>query len=311
MPRPYSQDLRERVIGAVEASQSARAAARVFGVSASTAVKWVQRWRRTRGVAAKRMGGYKRSPLDAHADLVLALIADRPDLTIEEIRAALRARGVACGHGSVWRFFERHGISFKKTMLASEQDRPDVAAARQRWQRHQGAFDPRRLVFIDETWAKTNMARRHGRCRRGARPVGRVPHGHWKTSTFVAGLRHDGITAPFVIDRPMNGVIFRTYVERVLAPTLKPGDIVILDNLGSHKGSEARRLIEARGARLLFLPPYSPDLNPIEPAFAKLKALLRQAAERSVDNLWSRIGEILDAFTTDECRNYFKHAGYA
>ena len=186
-----------------------------------------------------------------------------------------------------------------------------MAAARERWRRDQPAFDPRRLVFIDETWAKTNMARARGRCRRGARLIGRVPHGHWKTTTFVAALRHDGITAPFVVARPMNGVIFRAYVERVLAPTLEPGDVVILDNLGSHKSTEVRRLIEARGARLLFLPPYSPDLNPIELAFAKLKALLRKAGERSVDELWTRIGELLDAFTPEECRNYFNHAGYA
>ncbi len=186
-----------------------------------------------------------------------------------------------------------------------------MAAARARWRRSQPGLDPARLVFIDETWAKTNMARSHGRCRRGKRLIGRVPHGHWKTTTFVAGLRCDGITAPFVIDRPMNGVIFRTYVECVLAPTLSPGDIVILDNLGSHKGNEARRLIEARGAQLVFLPPYSPDLNPIELAFAKLKGLLRKAAERSVDDLWARIGDLLDCFTPEECRNYFKHDGYA
>jgi len=203
------------------------------------------------------------------------------------------------------------GSALKKTVLADEQDRPDVAAARQRWRRDQPAFDPRRLVFIDETWAKTNMARPRGRCRRGARLIGRVPHGHWKTTTFVAALRHDGITAPFVIDRAINGVIFRTYVERVLAPTLEPGDIVILDNLGSHKGSAVRRIVEGRGARLLFLPPYSPDLNPIELAFAKLKAMLRKAAKRSVEELWTKIGDLLDAFTPEECRNYFRHAGYA
>ena len=186
-----------------------------------------------------------------------------------------------------------------------------MAAARARWRRHQTALDPGRLVFIDETWAKTNMARAYGRCRRGTRLIGRVPHGHWKTSTFVAGLRHDGITAPFVIDRPINGLIFRTYVERVLAPTLRPGDVVILDNLGSHKGAEVRRLIQDRGAELRFLPPYSPDLNPIELAFAKLKAQLRKAAERSVEDLWRRIGTLLHSFTPQECRNYFRHAGYA
>ena len=155
------------------------------------------------------------------------------------------------------------------------------------------------------------MARRHGRCRRGTRLIGRVPHGHWKTTTFVAALRHDGITAPFVVDRPMNGAIFRIYVERVLAPTLEPGDMVILDNLGSHKGAEARRIIEAKGAQLLFLPPNSPDLNPIELAFSNLKASLRKTGERSVDELWARIGKALDHFNPDQCRNYIKHARYA
>ena len=155
------------------------------------------------------------------------------------------------------------------------------------------------------------MARSRGRCRRGERLISRVPHGHWKTTTFVAGLRLDGITAPFVVDGPINGLIFRVYVERLLVPTLSPGDIVILDNLGSHKGAEVRRLIEQQGASLVFLPPYSPDLNPIELAFAKLKALLRRAAERSVDALWERIGTLLDEFHKDECKAYFRHAGYA
>ncbi len=199
----------------------------------------------------------------------------------------------------------------KKTVLASEQERPDVAAARKAWRQRQPAFDPARLVFIDETWAKTNMARSRGWCRRGTRLIGRIPQGHWTTTTFVAGLRHDGITAPFVIDRPMNSLIFQTYVEQVLAPTLQTDDIVVMDNLSSHKGKEVCKLIQARGAIRLFLPPYSPDLNPIELAFAKLKALLRKAAERSVENLWSRIGELLNAFTPQECQNYFKHAGYA
>ncbi len=186
-----------------------------------------------------------------------------------------------------------------------------MAAARARWKAEQSSFDPSRLVFIDETGTATNMARRRGRCRRGERLIGRVPHGHWKTTTFVAGLRRDAITAPMVIDRPMNGVIFKAYVERMLAPTLAPGDIVVMDNLSSHKVDGVRRAIEARGATLLYLPPYSPDLNPIEMVFAKLKALLRKAAERSLVALWRRIGEILDKFTPQECRNYFHHAGYA
>jgi len=186
-----------------------------------------------------------------------------------------------------------------------------VAAARLAWRYNQALLDPSRLVFIDETGTSTNMARSRGRCRRGARLIGKVPHGHWKITTFVAGLRQDGITAPFVIDKPMNSLIFRTYLERCLVPTLNPGDIVVMDNLSSHKSEEVREIIEEAGAKLLYLPPYSPDLNPIEQAFAKLKAHLRKAAERSIPALWDRIGSILDTFSADECQNFFRHDGYA
>lgn len=154
------------------------------------------------------------------------------------------------------------------------------------------------------------MARTRGRYERGTRLVSAIPHGHWKTTTFVAGLRQDGITAPFAVDRPMSGAIFLAYVEQCLAPTLAPGDVVIMDNLPAHKISGVRKVIAAAGARLLLLPPYSPDLNPIEQLFAKLKALLRKAAERSVDALWTRIGQILNQITPAECQRYFAHAGY-
>jgi transposase len=166
------------------------------------------------------------------------------------------------------------------------------------------------LVFIDETWASTNMTRRYGRAPRGQRLVAAVPHGHWKISTFVAGLRTSGLTAPLVVDGAMNGDIFRAYVEQILAPTLKPGDIVILDNLASHKVAGVREAIEARGASLVYLPPYSPDLNPIEQAFAKLKALLRKIAARTVSTLWNALGDVLDRFTPQECANYLANAGY-
>ena len=155
------------------------------------------------------------------------------------------------------------------------------------------------------------MGRRYGRCRRGDRLNAKLPHGHWKTTTFVAGLRADGITAPCVIDGPMNGPTFRAYVEQFLAPTLKPGDVVVMDNLSAHKVEGVREAIEAAGATLRYLPPYSPDLNPIEQVFAKLKALLRKAAERSVEALWNRIGNLLDLFSPTECASYFKNAGYA
>jgi len=186
-----------------------------------------------------------------------------------------------------------------------------VAAARALWKANQALLDPARLVFIDETGTSTNMARPRGRCRRGERLIGKVPHGHWKITTFVAGLRHNGITAPFVIDQPMNSLIFRTYLERCLVPTLNPGDIVVMDNLSSHKSEEVREIVEAAGARLLYLPPYSPDFNPIEQAFAKVKAHLHKAAERSIPALWDRIGVILDTFSAAECRNFFSHDGYA
>lgn len=155
------------------------------------------------------------------------------------------------------------------------------------------------------------MTRLRGRALRGRRLVDHVPHGHWLTTTFLAALRLEGLTAPLVVDGPINGEIFRAYVEQHLAPTLGPGDLVIMDNLGSHKVSGVAEAIEARGARLLFLPPYSPDLNPIEQVFAKLKALLRAAGERTMSGLWNRIGQLLDRFAAAECRNYFRHSGYA
>jgi transposase len=212
----------------------------------------------------------------------------------------------------------RYGIStigtasaLKKSVHASEQDRPDVAAARAVWKAAQGLLDPARLVFIDETWTSTNMTRLRGRCRRGQRLLAKVPQGHWKITTFVAGLRCDGITAPFVIDEPMNATIFLAYLEQCLVPTLKPGDIVVMDNLSAHKNEKVRQIIEAAGAELRYLPPYSPDLNPIEQAFAKLKAHLRKAAERSIAALWDRISSTLDTFSSQECKNFFNHVGYA
>jgi transposase len=165
-------------------------------------------------------------------------------------------------------------------------------------------------VFVDETWAATNMARRYGRSPRGQPPVMPVPFGHWKTTTFVAALRWDGLTAPVVIDGAMTGDLFVAYVEQQLAPTLRPGDIVVLDNLASHKRAAARAAVEAAGAELRFLPPYSPDLNPIELAFAKLKTLLRSAGKRTIDGLWAFLGQSLDAFAPAECRNYLRHCGY-
>lgn len=185
-----------------------------------------------------------------------------------------------------------------------------MSAARLAWFEDQPDLDPERLVFIDETGLNTKMARLRGRCPRGERLFASIPHGHWRTTTFVAGLRLDGIDAPMVLDGPMNAEAFEAYVRHVLVPTLRPGDVVVMDNLGCHKGAAVRAAIEDAGAELRFLPPYSPDFNPIEHAFAKLKALLRKVAARTRDTLWDAVGRILDAFTHEECANYFTAAGY-
>jgi transposase len=196
-------------------------------------------------------------------------------------------------------------------VFASEQDRPAVARRREQWRKYQDRIDPRRLVFIDETWAKTNMTPLRGWGPRGQRLIVKAPHGQWRTLTFLAALRHDRIDAPCVIDGPINGDRFIAYVEQFLIPTLAPGDIVVMDNLGSHKRQTIRRAIRTAGAKLFFLPPYSPDLNPIEQVFAKLKTLLRKAQERSVEATWMRIGALLSTFTPGECANYLKNSGYA
>jgi len=193
---------------------------------------------------------------------------------------------------------------------ATEQDRADIAAARSEWRDNQPTLDPARLVFIDETWIKTNMTRPMGRAERGKRVVGAVPFGRWHTLTFLAGLRHDGIVAPCVFDGAINGELFLAYVEQVLAPNLTAGDIVIMDNLGSHKVIGVREAIEAAGASMRLLPAYSPDLNPIEKVFAKLKALLRSRAARTVDALWLAAGSLIQRFTPAECANYFRNTGY-
>jgi len=195
-------------------------------------------------------------------------------------------------------------------VVAGERDRPDVARRRAQWIKYQDRVDPSRLVFIDETWTKTNMAPLRGWAPCGMRLVTKVPHGHWNTTTFLAALRHDRIEAPWLFEGPINSESFAIYVEKVLLPTLRPGDIVIMDNLGSHKGKIIRRLIRSVGARLLFLPKYSPDLNPIEQVFAKLKHLLRKAAARTVETVCAAIGELLGTFTKGECANYFKNSGY-
>lgn len=172
-------------------------------------------------------------------------------------------------------------------------------------------LDVERYVFLDETSTATNMTRLRGRAPRGARLVDKTPHGHWKTTTFVAALRSSGLTAPTVVDGALDGPLFLAYVRQQLVPTLRAGDVVVMDNLSVHKVAGVCTAIEAVGARLVYLPPYSPDYNPIEQAFAKLKWLVRTAKERTVDGLWNLLGELVGRFNPTECRNYFRNSGYA
>jgi transposase len=311
MPRPYSSDLRERLVLAVEQDGLSRhAAAARFGVAVSTAINWVTRFRDTGSVAPSQMGGYKpRKIAGVHHDWLLPRCRGG-DFTLRGLVAELAERGLAVDYHGVWTFVHEEKLSFKKTAVAAERDRPDIARRREQWRRYQTRIDPARLVFIDETWTKTNMAPLRGRAPCGARLLAKVPWGHWNTMTFIAALRHDRIEAPWLLDGPINAERFRTYVEQVLVPTLRPNDLVLMDNLGSHKGVAVRRAIRNAGARLFLLPKYSPDLNPIEQVFAKLKHLLRKAATRSQDAVCDAIGRLLHTYTPQECSNYFENAGY-
>ncbi|TPI56039.1 IS630 family transposase [Mesorhizobium sp. B3-1-3] len=314
MTKPYSLDLRGRVVRFVEAGHSRRVAAAHFGVSVSFVVILMRNYRKTESLAPKASGGRRHSKLDPHRAFLLGCVAEKDDVTMPELAAQLvRAAGVQVAPASISRWLIRNGYRFKKTLLASEQDRSDISKARQEWRtkcQPRMRLEPDRLVFIDETGTTTKMTRLRGCCLKGRRLRSKAPFGHWKTQTFIAGLRCHGLTAPFVVDTPMNRRIFETYVETQLAPTLAKGDVVILDNLAAHKSPAAEAAIRARGAWLLFLPPYSPDLNPIEMAFAKLKAHLRAKAIRTIDALWQAIGDICNLFSPTECRNFFIAAGY-
>ena len=199
----------------------------------------------------------------------------------------------------------------KRVGLPASAHQRQVAAARVAWHAAAPTWDVAHLVFLDETGITTNLLRRYGRAPRGARVHDHAPCGRRQTSTFLAALRVTGLTAPGVFDGAIDGESFRAYIEQILVPTLQPGDIVIADNLWAHKVAGIRRAIQAAGATLWYLPPYSPDLNPIELCFAKLKALVRTARCRSSETLWPFRGTCLERFSSDECRNYFRHCGYS
>jgi transposase len=312
MGKPYSDDLRERVVAAIEAGHTREEVAELYNMALSTVGGFIKRKRETGSVSPDKFGGYKAFSLKPHTDLVKELVAEQPDSTLAELRSRLAKEKVKVSQSAISRFLHHINLTFKKKSVhAAEQDRPDVAAARKALRKEQPTLDPKQLVFIDETAATTKLTRLYGRAPQGKRLVDKVPHGHWKTTTFICGLRYDGVTAPFVLDGPMDGPHFLAYVEQILAPTLKKGQIVFLDNVSTHKVDGVEEAIKARGARALFLPPYSPDLNPIEQLFAKLKSFLRKMKARTVEKLWSAISSFLKEVSKDECKAYLANAGYA
>jgi len=310
MTAPYSMDLRERALARKAAGETHRQIAEALQISASCVSKWARRDRETGSPSPAQIGGYKPRTLSGDCAEWLRQRISAGPFTLKGLAAELAERGIKTHPKAVWVFVHAEGLSFKKTLLPEEQTRPDVARRRTRWKAHQTKIAASRLVFIDETWVKTNMAPLRGWAPRGQRLRAYAPHGHWKTLTFIAALRCDRIDAPWVLDGPINGEAFRLYVEKILAPTLGPGDVVVMDNLGSHKGKAARAAIRDRGAHLIFLPPYSPDLNPIEQVFAKLKHLMRKAQPRDVEATWRKVGQLLDLFSPQECAKYLLNAGY-
>jgi transposase len=274
---------------------SCNKAAKQFGVGISTAINWVRRLRETGSVAPGKIGGYRPKSISGKHRTWLLQRIKQEDFTLRGLVAELAERGLKVDYRTVWNFVHSEKLSFKKSVAAGERDRPDVARRRAQWVKYQNRIDPERLVFVDETWTKTNMAPLRGWGPRGRRVKAKVPYGRWNTTSFLPALRHNRIDAPWLLEGPIDGETFQLYIEKLLVPTLRPGDIVIIDNLGSHKGKAVRRLIRAAGAKLLFLPKYSPDLNPIEQVFAKLKHLLRKAATRTVEAVCTAIGQLLRA----------------
>ena len=308
-----SMDIREKVMKAIAGGMSRRQAAARFDIGPATAVRGAKRVETSGSVASSKMGGDRGSRrIEEHADFIRAQIEEQQNLTIRELREKIRERhGFCFGHGTVWRFLARHRITRKKrTGRAWKQEREDVAAAREEWFEGQLDLDPSNLVFIDETAVSTNMARRFGWAPRGERCRMSVPFGHWKTKTLVAALRWDRIDAPMTIDGALDGASFLAYVEQVLAPTLSAGEKVVMDNVRTHKIAGVKEAIEAKGASVLYLPRYSPDFNPIEKPFSKIKSILRRIAARTVEALEAAVGEALQSFTPQECMNYFASSGY-
>ena len=304
---PYSMDLRKRVARAWDAGPDAEAIAAKYEVSRAWVHRLIQRRRETGSLAPRRQTKFRSRVLAGQEQRLAALVAARPDATLAELREALPT---AAALSTLWLELGRQGLTVKKKVHADEQRRADVAAARRDWRLWQPLRDVRQYVWLDECGVTTDLLRRYGRSPRGVRLHDHTPCGHWQTHTVIAALRLEGLGAPAVFDGPIDQPTFLAYVEHVLVPTLRPGDVVVLDNLAVHKQPDVLTAIEAVGAFVRFLPPYSPDFNPIEQAFAKLKAFLRAARPRTFDQVCELMATALGRFMPDECANYVRHCGY-
>lgn len=307
--RPFSDDLRSRIYEACQSGESTSEVAERFSVSPAFVRRLKQRFGQT-GSLAPRPGGRGPAPkLAGREEELRQAVRERPDATPAEHRDRLR---LPVTRVTVWRALRRLGLTRKKKSThAAEQDRPDVAEARRHWPEKFAGVDAEDLVFLDETGANTAMRRTHGYAPRGQRVVAAAPFKGWRTVTFVGALTADGLVAPWAMEGAMNGEWFLAYVEQILVPSLRPGMVVIMDNLPCHKVQGVQEAIVAAGCRLEYLPAYSPDLNPIENAFSKLKRALRDWAARSVEGVYEGLRRLITNFRPAECLNYFRHCGYA
>lgn len=306
-----SVDLRERILAAYDNKEGTRQEiADRFKVSLGMVKKLLQQRRHTGDISPRHhRSGRKPVLIQHHREQLRKMLAKNPDLTLEEMRNNL---GVSCTIQAVHYVLADMKLTYKKkTLRASEQDRPDIAKGRKRWRRLQPSWDPARLVFLDESGAKTNMTRLRGRAIKGERVHASAPHGHWYTTTMISSIRLDGLTTCMAVDSATDRDVFYTYIERVLYPTLRPGDILVMDNLGAHKAPSSLALIESAGATPLFLPPYSPDLNPIEKMWSKVKQLLRGAEARTQLELIAAMKAAFEKVSPRDAMNWFASFGYS
>ena len=300
--------VRRRAINAYLEGEGTQAlVAKLYGVDLSTFQRWLQRYRKS-GRAAPLPRGHNPPALnEAQMQQLNTLVQRTPDATLEQLRDAM---DLSCSIVAVHNALKRLGYRYKKTLRASEQERADVKQRREEWSARQGALDFTRLVFLDESGAKTNMTRLRGRAFEGQRVLDTAPHGHWCTTTIIGAVRLDGSTACMAVDGATDKEIFREYVRCVLVPTLRVGDIVVLDNLSAHKDQQTQDLIEQAGAELRFLPPYSPDLNPIEKMWSKVKTFLRATKARTEEELYQAIRLALKTVTAQDAEGWFRSCGY-